>query len=444
MPANDSDFYERNISRMCELLDGHRREGEAGRVGLELERILVDGNGDRILFSGAAGSTDDTNGVHAILRRLAADRPDLNPVIIDGELMGFSYRHNAGNEHVPVAISLEPGAQIEVSVGPAESAAALLAAIDAFDAALEQAARELGVEAHFEARGYDTACPDPAEIELIPKDRYAMMDAYLPQHGRYARDMMRCTTSTQVSVDYRSETDAVRIARRATVLGPVLSFLFDNAPVFRGEPSTGMARSRIWRKVDPERCGIIPGSLDGDFSFRRYAEWIASVHTILFTDRNGHSTDAGDRVSSDYLHDRELSDDELMHLISMVWPTFRFKGYVECREMDALPPRLAVACASIVAAILYDEHLEAVLPFALEAATADDVDTARTALETRSWNAWIYGVPVTQITEAFVEVARRGTSNDFDRQSVQIFASLWNARTAPKDHGLAELETLGR
>lgn len=444
MSLNQQDFYERNISRMCELLAGHRREGEAGHVGLELERILVDGNGDRILFSGAAGSTDDTNGVHAILRRLAADRPDLNPVIIDGELMGFSYRHDVGNEHVPVAISLEPGAQIEISVGPAEHAASLLAAIDAFDAVLEQAARELGVDARFTARGYDTACPDPAEIELIPKDRYDMMDAYLPKHGRYARDMMRCTTSTQVSVDYRSEADAVRIARRATVLGPILAFLFDNAPVFRGQPSSGMARSRIWREVDPERCGIIPGSLDADFSFRRYAEWIASVHTILFTDRTGRSTSAGDRISADYLHDRELSDDELMHLISMVWPTFRFKGYVECREMDALPPRLAVACAEIVAAILYDEHLEAALPFALDAATPDDVDAARTALETRSWNAWVYGVPVTQAVDALVSVAQRGAANDFDRQSVRLFADLWHTRTTPKDHDLAELETLDR
>ena len=444
MPANDTDFYERNINRMCELLAGHRHEGEAGRVGLELERILVDDNGDRILFSGAAGSANDTNGVHAILRRLAADRPELNPAIIDGELMGFSYRHDTGAEQVPVAISLEPGAQIEVSVGPAEQAASLLTAIDAFDSAIEQAAHELGVSARFEARGYDTACSDPAHIELIPKDRYAMMDAYLPQHGRYARDMMRCTTSTQVSVDYRSEADAVRIAHRATALGPIFAFLFDNAPIFHGEPSTGMARSHIWREVDPERCGIIPGSLDDNFSFRRYAEWIASVHTILFTDHNGHSTNAGNRISADYMHERELSDDELMHLISMVWPTFRFKGYVECREMDALPPRLAVACASIVATILYDEHLEATLPFTLEAVTANDVNAARTALETRGWNAWVYGVPVTHVADTLAKIAQRHASNDFDQQSVQLFTNLWDARITPKDRDLAELEALGR
>ena len=444
MSLNQPDFYERNIAHMEELLAGHAVAGKPCEVGLELERILIDGNGDRILFSGAAGSTDDANGVHAILRRLAADRPELNPVIIDGELMGFFYRFDAGSERVPVAISLEPGAQVEVSAGPAERTASLLSAINAFDTALEQAASELGVGARFMARGYDTTCADPATIELIPKDRYTMMDAYLPQRGRYARDMMRCTTSTQVSVDYISEADAMRVARRATVLGPILAFLFDNAPVFRGEPSAGMARSRIWREVDPERCGIIPGSLDPDFSFRRYIDWIASVHTILFTDRNGRSESAGDHISADYLHDRELSDDELMHLISMVWPTFRFKGYVECREMDALPPRLAVACAGIVAALLYDEHLESDLPFALDAVTADDVDSARTTLEEHGWNARVYGVPVTQVADAIERIAQRAARDDFDRKSVRLFTSLWDARTTPKDHDLAELEALGR
>ena len=444
MSLNQPDFYERNIARMEELLSGHAAAGKPRKVGLELERILVDGNGDRILFSGTRGSHDDVNGVHAILRRLAADRPELNPVLIDGELMGFSYRFDAGSERVPVAISLEPGAQVEVSAGPAERAVSLLSAIDAFDTALEQTARELGVEARLTARGYDATCADPATIELIPKDRYAMMDAYLPQRGRYARDMMRCTASTQVSVDYVSEADAVRIARRATVLGPILSFLFDNAPVFRGEPSAGMVRSRIWREVDPERCGIIPDSLDADFSFRRYIDWIAGVHTILFTDRHGRSESADDRISADYLHDRELSDDELMHLISMVWPTFRFKGYVECREMDALPPRLAVACASIVAALLYDDHLESELPFALDAAAVDDVEAARVALEERGWNAWVYGVPVTQVADAIVQIAQRAVRDDFDRESAQLFADLWGSRTTPKDHGLAALEALGR
>ena len=444
MPANDHDFRERNVERLEALLAGHRKPGEPGLVGLELERILVDGDGRRIMFSGAAGSRDDANGVHAILRRLAADRPDLNPVIVDGELMGFSYRHDAGTESVPVAISLEPGAQVEISAGPAERSASLLAAIDAFDTALVRAARELGVDARLVARGYDPTCKDPADIELIPKDRYALMDAYLPQHGRYARDMMRCSGSTQVSVDYRDEADAVRLARRATVLGPVLAFLFDNAPVFRGGPSHGMARSLIWREVDPERCGIIPGSLDGGFSFRRYIDWIASVHTILFTDRDGRTESAGDRISDDYLRDRELSDDELLHLVSMVWPTFRFKGYVECREMDALPPRLAVACAGIVAAIMYRDGLEDALPFDLAGASEADVWAARAALETHGWDAQVYGVPVPEVADALAAVAQDGASDDFDRESVRIFSELWGDRTVPKDHDLAQLQSPGR
>lgn len=446
MSEDRNDLFERNLDAMCDLLAaGCKTDGER-RVGLELERVLVDGDGKRIFFSGTQARNDDRDGVHAILSRLAADRPDLNRVDVGGHLMGFSYRFAAPDEDdgILVAVSLEPGAQIEVSVGPARHAKALLAAIDAFDADVLQAARELGVEACFAARGYDPACIDPRDVELIPKERYKLMDAYLPARGRYARDMMRCSGSTQVSVDYRSEADAARLARRATVLGPILSFLFDNAPHFRGEETSGMARSRIWRAVDPVRCGTVPGSLDAGFGFRSFCSWVASVPVILFSDRDGVTYDAKNRLAADYMRDRVLTNDELMHLISMTWPTFRLKGYLECREMDALPPRLAVACAVITVAVLYADDLERVLPFAWDALTEADVAAARAALEDNGWDASPYGAPIADIAAALAERARREHPDGFDRASIDLFATMWAHRRLPRTYSLEELESMGR
>lgn len=167
MPANDSDFYERNISRMCELLDGHRREGEAGRVGLELERILVDEQGRRVMFS------DDPNGpgVHSVLEALVADRAGAVPSRVDGHLLGLSYRYQAPDETFDVVISLEPGAQMEVSAGPAARTENLLAAIEDFDAELARITARLGRRAHLVGRGYDLTAARPEDVELIPKDR---------------------------------------------------------------------------------------------------------------------------------------------------------------------------------------------------------------------------------------------------------------------------------
>ena len=441
---SEEQLYERNLDAMARLIGPHHGAGAPKKFGLELERVLVDGNGDRIFFSGTKGRSDDVDGVHAILNRLLLDRPEFERVDIDGHLMGLSYTFDAPRESIAVAISLEPGAQVEISAGPASHSESLLLAIESFDRELEAAAGELGVQASFAARGYDQGCSDPRDIELIPKDRYLMMNAYLPRHGRYARDMMRCSGSTQVSVDYSSEADAVRLARRATALGPVLSFLFDNAPLFRGRPSRGMSRSRMWREVDPERCGTIPGSLSAGFGFKAFCKWIASLHTILFADRDGVSTDAGDRVSADYMRDRELTDDELMHLISMSWPTFRFKGYLECREMDALPPRMAVACAIFTAAVLYCPDLEERLPFDIYGVDEAGVDAARHVLEDNHWDAVPYGVAVDKVAAVLAEAAVGLCADDADRAAVETLASMWAAHRLPRDFSLDELASMGR
>ena len=88
------------------------------------------------------------------------------------------------------------------------------------------------------------------------------MDEYFSRlPGMHAERMMRATTSMQVSIDFASEADAVRKLRIATLLGPVFSYLLDNVPVFEGEPnSTPLRRMKVWREVDPARCGAIPVS----------------------------------------------------------------------------------------------------------------------------------------------------------------------------------------
>lgn len=438
------DFYQRNLDAMCAMLAAGDKDPSEFRYGLELERFLVDDAGRRVFFSGAAGKTDDSDGVHALLVRLSEEIPGAEATRVDNHVMGLSYDFDAGSETVPVAISLEPGAQVEISAGPVRSGSSLLAAIDDFDARVGAATAELGHPAHLVGRGYDPTSASPEDVELIPKERYHLMDAYLPTKGRYARDMMRCSGSTQVSVDYADERGAVKLARRSTVLGPLLAFLFDNAPVFRGRASKHMCRSRMWREVDPERCGVIPGSLERSFGFRRFCEWIACVHPILFTDAAGKTVGTGQKRSRDIMAERELTEGELMHLISMVWPTFRFKGYLECREMDSLPPRMSVACAFIVQALLYAPDLERRFPFPIADADEEAVDEARAALEADAWEARPYGVPADQLASAVLDVARDRARTDFDRTSVELFSDLWSKRVLPRDVPYDELAQMGR
>lgn len=451
--------FRRNLDAMIGLLEGGRTDPGHKLIGFELERILVTPDGAAVPYSGERG-------VAALLSELASHRAPEELVHIDGHLLGLDYTLEVDGEPVRVTVSLEPAAQLEVAVGPSASVRLLYRAVDEFDREVARALDAIGLEASLCAQGYNPCVNSPLELELIPKDRYRDMDAYLSLHGRYARDMMRCSASTQVSLDYEDEADAMRIYRMATLLGPVFAFLFDNAPTFRGEPTPGMARSRIWQHVDVDRCGIVPGSLGG-LTFEDYVLWVSNVKPILFTDEQHVTTPTADRYTRDIMSERELTRSELFHLLSMVFPNVRLKGFCELREMDSLPPRLAAACTSFTGALFYDRCLESKLvaaladrlPTGFEGIDENDVVSARIHLEEQGWDAAPYGVPVDELVSTLVAIAREniqagagctGVSSDapaeitvpvvraseedraFDLDGVDMLASMWEQHANPR------------
>ena len=453
--------FRQNLEGMVGLLSRGDKRPTDKKIGFELERILIDEDGRPVPFSGE-------DGVHALLEQIAKGRPESEQVHIDGHLLGFDFKVDTPTEQVGMTISLEPAAQLEVSAGPAHTVKALYQAVTCVDEEIQRAMDAIGLKARLTGIGYDPCISDPTELELIPKDRYADMDAYLSQRGRYARDMMRGTASTQVSLDYEDEDDCKRIVRMATYLGPLFAFLFDNAPVFRGKPTLGMARSRIWHHVDVDRCGIVPSSLDG-LSFEDYVLWVSNVKPILFTDEQHVTTATGDRYERDIMSERPLTRAEQFHLLSMVFPNVRLKGFCELREMDSLPPRLAAACTSFTGALLYDrcleaklaERLAAWLPEGFAGKDENDCVAARLHLEEQGWGADVYGAPATAFADALVDIAREnvasgagctgvgadapasdtvpvvreadGDANAFDLEGIDQLAAIWRERKLPRE-----------
>ena len=460
--------FRENLDAMTGLLSRGDKDPAGKKIGFELERILLDSQGAAVPFAGE-------HGVSALLQELARDRAEEEKVYIDGHLLGLNYQVETSSGPIDLAVSLEPAAQIEVAAGPARAVKTLYEAVEAFDTQLARALAAVGLTgARLVPVGYNPTVADPAELPLIPKERYRDMDAYLSRRGRYARDMMRGTASTQVSLDYESEEDCQRIYRMATLLGPLFAFLFDNAPVFRGKPTPGMARSRIWHHVDVDRCGIVPGALEG-LSFEDYVLWVSNVKPILFTDAAHVTTSTGAAYTRDIMSARPLAKDELAHLLSMVFPNVRLKGFVELREMDSLPPRLAAACTSFTGALFYDRCLEAKLAFRLrtwmphgfDGMDENDCVAARLHLEEQGWDAEVYGVPVADFVEAMVAIASeniacgRGCTgvgedapasetvpvvreadteaNAFDMEGIAMLATMWQARRLPREDTAALL-----
>ena len=401
------------------------------KLGLELERFVIDRDANRTV------AYVDEPGVHELLSRWVRFFSPAEQVFIDGHLFGYAGTYDVECEQVGIGISLEPGSQLEASVGPSENVWALLGALQTFDAQFAELTAELGVNWELVPAGFNPIVTSPTEVPLIDKERYHLMDGYLSKTGRYARDMMRTTTSAQVSIDLACGRNGTETYRLAVALGPVLSFLCDNARHWRGlagKDTPRMAHARIWEAVDPARCGIVPGTFDEGFGAEAYVEWLCGVHPILFTDSDGKTVSTGSGTEADVMGRRLLTKGELAHMISMVFPECRLKGFAELRTTDSLPPVQSAALAAFVKGLFYDPEVgDEVSALVLPGVGEDDVRAAWAALEERGWDATVYGRPVGELVDRLVELSRKGLAGQRDLGLLEPLTSLWARRQVPRD-----------
>ena len=108
-----------------------------------------------------------------------------------------------------VFASLEPGGQLECSLGILHKPEDLRTIYGAFRREVDPVLDDLGfrlVNYGYQPKsGY-------ADIPVNPKDRYKAMTAHWVKVGQPVRAPMRCSASTQISIDYVSEEDAISVA----------------------------------------------------------------------------------------------------------------------------------------------------------------------------------------------------------------------------------------
>ena len=70
---------------------------------------------------------------------------------------------------------------------------------------------------------------------------------YMPKVGSHGLDMMHCSATTQVNLDYSDENDYTKKFRVAMALQPLISAMFFNSPFLNGR-LTGLLsnRLRVW------------------------------------------------------------------------------------------------------------------------------------------------------------------------------------------------------
>lgn len=399
---------EKNVQAIVSFFESGVKQ-KAERLGIELEHTLVKSDGSPVSYSA-------DRGVEWLLEQLKTTYPNAT-YDAQSDLLGVS-REGA-------AVTIEPAAQVELSAGPFTS---LAVANECFCAFEDLLARTLEpADARVSSWGYHPTAR-AADLELIPKVRYQMMNAYLGAISKFGVCMMRGSTSTQVSIDYTSPQDCLRKLRLAFALVPALSLLCDNSPVFESETRTHeLVRTEVWRHCDPDRCGVVPGVMDPAFTLEDYARYILDTPAILVPDGDGGWT-ATEKTFGELYAENPLQLPDVEHALSMFFTDVRLKTYIEIRPADSMPIPYVIAYAALIKGLFYSDRSLCALDKLFFGVREQDIEDAKTSLMSCGYDGTIYGRAAAEVIDQVIDIARAGLDDD-ERVWIEPLSELAEKRT---------------
>jgi len=278
-------------------------------------------------------------------------------------------------------LTIEPGGQFELAARPVGDDRIFVDELTQYVSELGEASRELGLAWLATAlRPFGTR----DDIPWMPKERYAVMRAYMPTVGTRGLDMMVRTATVQANLDFADEADAAAKLRCLYSITSILTALWANSPIREDQPSgLQSVRAWIWRDTDNARAGILPFVFERDDIFHAYTEWALDV-PLYFIYRGGYKpVPAGftfrQYMKEGYAGERATLADWAMHL-STLFPEGRLKKFIEVRGCDCGSFPMIAALAPMMRGLLYDAtartaatQLTAGLAFADRQRLADDV-----------------------------------------------------------------------
>ncbi len=362
---------EANINKIVDYIKAGASDKQT--LGVELEHFVVD---DEL----KPASYDILNNI-----LLSAAKEGGN-VVFEGD-------NAIGLQTKDYAISLEPACQLEISINPREKISDIEEIYNSFIKVWEPIIKATGF--HMITKGVhplvESGLCDPHDFPLIPKKRYEYMDKYFEKSGKHGVFMMRATGSTQVSIDYINEADAIRKYHFACVLSPIFALISQNQSHkgIRKEWEKNLLRCAIWNDTDKVRCGYFKDSLNRSYTFYDYAKHIYESPMIVGLDKEGKAFYTEKSVK-ELLMDEERVFNE--HILSMFFPNVRFKQYIEIRMADAMPKDKMLGYAALIKGLFYSEKTLCRLRKEFSAVRNEkDIYEAEEAIMKEGYDAHIYG-----------------------------------------------------
>jgi glutamate--cysteine ligase len=314
------------------------------RVGTEHELVGVLSSPPSA--AGTPPAYEGTRGIGALLEWFAKRG---GTAVVEGD-------HTIALVRADEQLTIEPGGQFELAARPVDDDHVFVEDLRAYVGQLGEASRELGL-AWLSTALRPFGKRD--DVPWMPKQRYAVMRAYMPTVGTRGLDMMLRTATVQANLDFADEADAAAKLRCLYSITSILTALWANSPIAEDKP-TGMQsyRAWIWRDTDNARAGLLPFVFDArDDIFHTYTEWALDV-PLYFIYRNGYKPVPGGLTFRAYMRDgydgeRATLADWAMHL-STLFPEGRLKKFIEVRGCDCGSLEMIGALAPMMRGVLYD------------------------------------------------------------------------------------------
>src|SRR5450755_2923812 len=275
------------------------------------------------------------------------------------------------------AVTLEPGAQFELSAPPAPDICTAVTELrlDAQRVRLALAELRLGL-AH---AGADPLRPSR---RVNRRPRYRAMEQHFAATGRAEPGavMMNSTAAMQVNLQAGPARGWAERVARAHRLGPTLVAISASSPWLHGH-DTGWksARQRAWHGLDERACGPVPGAFEPgpvadpgrDADLDPASAWARYALRAPVAFVQAHDDAVAVRACVPFerwasgavrLGSRAPTAADLDTHLTTLFPPVRLRGYLELRYLDMTPPRWWPAIAAVATTLMDD-------PVAADAAT---------------------------------------------------------------------------
>ena len=384
----------RDLDELSEVFRAAEKPREQFRIGAEAEKFAV--------VERTGVPLDYEHGVKRVFGALAASGWLPERESHDGPVIAM--------RRASASVTLEPGAQLELSGSALVDLHAVASELDSHYAELRPVSDELGLvwlSVGFHPLAYQ------AELPWVPKARYGVMKEYLPTRGYAAHDMMRRTATVQANFDFSSEEDAIRKLVVSLRLSPLLHALTANAPFAERRVSSFKSlRGDVWLHMDPARSGLIPPFWRKErASYRDYVEWALDAGMFLFKREERVYKNTGQTfrafLADGFEGERATLEDWRVHL-NTLFPEVRLKSTLELRACDAQSRELTLAVLALFTGLLYDERALADAEVMARRFELDTLEAARPALVRDGLAARIGAEPAAALAERLVDIALGG------------------------------------